>query len=234
MFVGHFGLALAAKRLSPRTGLGTLGAASQWVDLVWPVLLLLGVEQVRIAPGITAWTPLDFVHYPWTHSLLLSVAWGGLLGGAWGLASRDRRAGLVVGLLVASHWILDFLTHRPDLPLTPWGGPKVGLGLWNHPAATVLVEGAIFAGGVWLYATGTRPLRRSGSIGLWALVAFLVAMTGANQLSVPPGEQAVAWGTLSMWLIVLWMAWVDRNRRPVPGAERAAGGAGVVSPGIRP
>lgn len=234
MFVGHFGLALAAKRLSPRTGLGTLGAASQWVDLVWPVLLLLGVEQVRIAPGVTAWTPLDFVHYPWTHSLLLSLAWGALLGGAVGLASRDGRAGWVVGGLVASHWILDFLTHRPDLPLSPWGGPKVGLGLWNHPVATVVVEGAIFAAGVWLYATGTRPLRRSGAVGFWALVAFLVAMAGANQLSVPPGEQAVAWGTLSMWLIVLWMAWVDRNRQSVPGTGGAEGVAAAAAPGRRP
>lgn len=234
MFIGHFGLALAAKRLTPRTGLGTLGAASQWVDLLWPVLLLLGVEQVRIAPGITAWTPLDFVHYPWTHSLLLSVAWGLALGGAFALGSGDRRAGAVVGGLVASHWLLDFLTHRPDLPLSPWGGPKVGLGLWNHPVATVVVEGAIFAAGVTLYATGTRPLRRSGTVGLWALVAFLVAMAGANQLSVPPGEQAVAWGTLSMWLIVLWMAWVDRNRQPVSGLGGRAGAAGVAAPGSPP
>jgi hypothetical protein len=94
------------------------------------------------------------------------------------------------------------------------GADKVGLGLWNHVAATVLVEGAIFAGGVWLYASGTRPLRRAGSIALWSLVAFLVAMTVANQASTPPGEAAVAWGTLSMWVIVLWMAWIDRLRHP--------------------
>ena len=153
---------------------------------------------------------------------------------AFALGSGDRRAGAVVGGLVASHWLLDFLTHRPDLPLSPWGGPKVGLGLWNHPAATVLVEGAIFAAGVWLYAKGTRPLRRSGTVGLWSLVAFLVAMAGANQLSVPPGEQAVAWGTLSMWLIVLWMAWVDRNRQPFSGVGGRAGAAGVAAPGSPP
>jgi membrane-bound metal-dependent hydrolase YbcI (DUF457 family) len=229
MFVGHFGLAFAAKRLAPRTGLGVLGAASQWVDLLWPVLLLLGVERVRIAPGITAWTPLDFVHYPWTHSLLLSVAWGGALGLAWLAATRDRRGALVVGLLVSSHWLLDFLTHRPDLPLTPWGGAKVGLGLWNHPVATAAVEGAIFAAGVWLYATGTRPIRRSGSIGLWSLVAFLLAMAAANQLSVPPGETAVAWGTLAMWLLVAWMAWVDRRRQPT-GFVSGAGATGSGPP----
>ena len=120
MFLGHFGLAFAAKRLAPRTGLGTLGAASQWVDLVWPVLVLAGVEQVRIAPGDTAYTPLAFIHYPWTHSLLMSVAWAVAAGLLYRAATGERRGALVVGLLVASHWFLDWTTHRPDLPLTPW------------------------------------------------------------------------------------------------------------------
>jgi membrane-bound metal-dependent hydrolase YbcI (DUF457 family) len=226
MFIGHFGLAFAARRLAPRTSLGTLGAASQWVDLLWPVLLLLGVEQVRIAPGDTAYTSLAFVHYPWTHSLLTSIGWGLLLGMAYRLVTGERRGAWVVGALVASHWVLDFLTHRPDLPVVPWGADKVGLGLWNHVVATVLVEGAIFAGGVFLYASGTRPVRRAGSISLWSLVAFLVAMTVANQLSTPPGEAAVAWGTLSMWLIVLWMAWIDRLRQP---SDLTAGAAPVTS-----
>jgi membrane-bound metal-dependent hydrolase YbcI (DUF457 family) len=228
MFIGHFGLAFAARRLAPRTGLGTLGAASQWVDLLWPVLLLLGIEQVRIAPGDTAYTSLAFVHYPWTHSLLTSIGWGLLLGLAYRLATGERRGAWVVGCLVASHWVLDFLTHRPDLPIVPWGSAKVGLGLWNHVGATVLVEGTLFAGGVWLYASGTRPLGRAGSIALWSLVAFLVAMTVANQLSTPPGEAAVAWGTLSMWLIVLWMAWVDRLRQP---SNLAAGATAVGESG---
>jgi membrane-bound metal-dependent hydrolase YbcI (DUF457 family) len=212
MFLGHFGLAFAAKRLAPRTSLGTLGAASQWVDLVWPALVLAGIEQVRIAPGDTAYTPLAFVHYPWTHSLLMALAWGLLLGLAYRLVTGERRGAWVVGALVASHWVLDWLTHRPDLQLAPWAPERVGLGLWNHPAATVLVEGAIFAGGVLLYATGTSPRKRSGSIVLWSLVGFLVAMAVANQLTTPPGETAVAWGTISMWLLVLWMAWVDRLR----------------------
>ncbi len=222
MFLGHFGLAFAAKRLAPRTGLGTLGAAAQWVDLLWPVMLLVGLERVRIDPGNTAWTPLDFEHYPWTHSLALSVAWALLLGLAYRAATRDARGARVVGALVASHWVLDLLTHRPDLPLSPWGGGRYGLGLWNHPAATVIVEGTIFAGGVWLYATGTRPLRRTGTVALASLVAFLVVMAVLNQLSVPPGEQAVAWGTLSMWLLVVWMAWIDRNRQPVAGTAGVA------------
>ncbi len=215
MFLGHFGLAFAAKRISPRAGLGTLGAASQWVDLLWPVLVLAGVERVRIAPGDTAYTPLAFEHYPWSHSLLLSAGWAILLGGAYGLLRRDRRAGVVVGALVASHWLLDLVAHRPDLPLTPWSEGRMGLGLWNHPAATLAVEGAIFAAGVLLYAAGTRPARRGGSVALWALVAFLVAVSLGNLATVPPGPEAVAWGGMAMWLIVLWMAWIDRLRQPV-------------------
>jgi membrane-bound metal-dependent hydrolase YbcI (DUF457 family) len=214
MFLGHLGLAFAAKRLAPRASLGTLGAASQWVDLVWPVLVLAGIEQVSIVPGDTAYTPLAFIHYPWTHSLVTSVAWGLLLGLLYRVTSGSRRGALVVGLLVTSHWVLDWITHRPDLQLTPWTAGRVGLGLWNSVAATVLVEGTIFAGGVLLYATGTRPRRRSGSVVLWSLVAFLVAMAIANQLTTPPGEAAVAWGTISMWLLVLWMAWADALRQP--------------------
>ena len=126
MFIGHFGLAFAAKRLAPRTGLGTLFAASQWVDLLWPVLLLLGIEQVRIAPGDTAYTSLAFVHYPWTHSLLMSIAWALFLGLAYRLATGERRGAWVVGALVASHWVLDFVTHRPDLPVVPWGAGRSG------------------------------------------------------------------------------------------------------------
>jgi membrane-bound metal-dependent hydrolase YbcI (DUF457 family) len=229
MFLGHFGLAFAAKRLAPRTSLGTLGGASQWVDLVWPVLVLAGIERVRIAPGDTAYTPLAFVHYPWTHSLLMAVAWGLLLGLAYRLATGERRGAWVVGALVASHWVLDWLTHRPDLQLAPWAPGRVGLGLWNHPAATVLVEGAIFAGGVLLYATGTRPRTRSGRVALWSLVGFLLAMAIANQWTTPPGETAVAWGTISMWLLVLWMAWVDRLRQP-SGAGGVAFGAKSAPP----
>jgi len=226
MFLGHFGLAFAAKRLAPRTSLGTLGAAGQWVDLVWPVLVLAGIEQVRIAPGDTAYTSLAFVHYPWTHSLLMALAWGLLLGLAYRFATGDRKGAWVVGALVTSHWLLDWMTHRPDLQLAPWAPGRVGLGLWNHPAATVLVEGAIFAGGVLLYATGTSPRKRLGSIALWSLVGFLVAMAIANQFTTPPGETAVAWGTISMWLLVLWMAWVDRLRQ---SASLAGGVAEATS-----
>jgi len=177
---------------------------------------------VRIAPGDTAYTPLAFVHYPWTHSLLMSLAWAIALGLLYRVAGGAPRGAWVVGLLVASHWVLDWTTHRPDLQLVPWAPRRVGLGLWNSVAATVRVEGTIYAAGVLLYAPGTHPRGRGGQVALWSLVAFLVATAVANQFTLPPGEAAVAWGTVSMWLLVLWMAWADRLRQST-GVAGAAG-----------
>ncbi|HTP51236.1 MAG TPA: metal-dependent hydrolase [Anaeromyxobacteraceae bacterium] len=213
MFIGHLGLAFAAKRVAPRTSLGTLAAASQWVDLVWPLLLLLGVERVRIAPGATAVTPLDFEYYPFTHSLVAVLVWALAFGVAYQVVTRDRRGSATLAALVASHWVLDALTHRPDLPLVPGGSARVGLGLWNSVPATVAVEGALFVAGVASYALFTRPRDRVGAVGLWSLVAFLAVAYAGNLFgSPPPSSAAIGWVGLSMWLLVAWFAWVDRHR----------------------
>src|SRR4051812_46150446 len=119
MFIGHFGVAMAAKRVAPAASLGTLVLAAQLVDLIWPAMLLLGIEQVRIDPGITRVTPLDFVHYPYTHSLVASLAWGALLALVYGASRKDWRTALWLAVLVVSHWVLDAIVHRPDLPLWP-------------------------------------------------------------------------------------------------------------------
>jgi hypothetical protein len=218
MFIGHFAVGLAAKRAAPRTSLGTLFAAAQLLDLVWPALVLLGVEQVRVDPGNTAFTPLDFVSYPWTHSLVLAVAWGIVFAVAYRSRTGFVRGAWVVGVAVVSHWVLDFVTHRPDLPLAP-GGAKVGLGLWNSVPATLAVEGALFAVGVYLYATGTKAGDRTGKIALWALVAVLVLIYAANLGSPPPGERAIGAVGLLGWLFVPWAAWIDRHRDVVAAAE---------------
>jgi membrane-bound metal-dependent hydrolase YbcI (DUF457 family) len=149
MFLGHFAIGFAAKRAAPRASLGTLFLAAQFIDLLWPLLVLAGIERVRIAPGITVVTPLDFEHYPWSHSLLMVLVWGVLFAGVYFLIRRDRRTSLVLGLAVVSHWVLDWLTHRPDLPLAP-GAERVGLGLWNSFAGTLIVEVGLFALGVFL------------------------------------------------------------------------------------
>jgi LexA-binding, inner membrane-associated putative hydrolase len=214
MFLGHFGAALAAKRVAPATSLAMLFVAAQLVDLLWPVLVLAGVERVRVEPGNTAFTPLAFEHYPWSHSLLMVLAWAAALGVAYAARTRDRRGAAVVAALVVSHWLLDVLTHRPDLPLAP-GAPAVGLGLWNSVPATIAVEGALFAAGAWLYARQTRPSGRRGTIALGSLVAVLVLVYVASVLGPPPpSAEAVASAGLLMWLFVAWAAWVDRARAP--------------------
>ena len=216
MFIGHFAVAFAAKRAAPRTSLGVLVAAAQLLDLVWPVLVLAGIERVRVEPGNTAFTPLDFVSYPWSHSLLTAAAWSGLAGAVYWLAARYCRGAWVVGLAVFSHWLLDFISHRPDLPLYPGSGTFAGLGLWNSVAGTVAVEAAMFAGGVWLYAAETRGKDRIGRIGFRAFVAFLAATYIMNLAGPPPPNgQAVAAAGLAAYLFVIWAAWFDRHRTPI-------------------
>ncbi len=213
MFLGHFAVGLAAKRLAPGTSLGTLFAAAQLLDLAWPALVLAGVEEVRVEPGNTAFTPLDFVHYPWTHSLLMAAVWAVAFGLAYRWRTGRTGAALVVGLLVASHWVLDFATHRPDLPLAP-GATRVGLGLWNSIPATLVVESAMYLLGAYLYVTATRPRNRTGRLVLGALLLFLAAIYVASVTGPPPpGATPIAIAGLLLWLLIPWAAWVDRNRQ---------------------
>lgn len=216
MFIGHFGIAFAAKRAAPSVSLGTLFAAAQLADLIWPVLVLLGVERLAIDPRATVVTPLDFVHYPYSHSLVALITWGALFGGGYAMLRHWRASGAAtVALVVVSHWILDWITHRPDMPLMLHGGPKVGLGLWNSLPATLAVEFALLGAGVALYTRVSAAKDRIGSVGLWALVAFLSIIEIANVLGPPPpSPAAVASTALSMWLLVAWGYWVDSHRRP--------------------
>ena len=136
MFIGHFALGFGAKRVVPRVSLAMLLVAALFADILWPLLVLLGFEEVRIAPGSTAFTPLEFVSYPWSHSLLLLVIWGACLGAAYRGIFGGRRTFVVMAALVVSHWVLDWVTHAPDMPLYP-GGPKFGLALWNSVPGTM-------------------------------------------------------------------------------------------------
>lgn len=213
MFIGHFAVALAAKRATPRTSLGWLFAACQLSDLIWPILLLAGVESAHIEPGNTATTPLAFDHYPWSHSLLMTIVWGIVLGGIHLGLRDDRRAAVVLAAVAVSHWVLDWISHRPDLPLTPWSNARVGLGLWNSVVATVAVEGLLFAAGVWLYSRATTPRDGTGRVAWVSLVLFLIVIYVANIFGPPPNNMtAVAVSALAIWVLVWWASWADEHR----------------------
>lgn len=223
MFIGHFGAGFAAKRIAPRMSLGTAFLAAQWLDLLWPTLLLLGMETVRIAPGATAVTPLVFDHYPISHSLLAVMCWALAAGAAYALARHSLRGAMVVGVLVVSHWLLDAIVHVPDLPLAPGASTLVGLGLWQSRAATLAVEIPIFAIGVWLYATSTKPDDASGRWGLAGLVGFLALIHVGNLFGDPPPSiTTIAWVGQAQWLLVVWAYWVDAHRSVRKGPTAAA------------
>jgi membrane-bound metal-dependent hydrolase YbcI (DUF457 family) len=216
MFVGHFGVGFAAKRVAPRVSMGTLLVSVQWADLIWPLLLLAGVEHVRIVPGLMAASALEFIDYPVSHSLVALAGWGILLGSAVLLSRRDIRAAAVVFAGVVSHWFLDVLMHRADVPVG-LRGPYVGLGLWNSVPATLLVEGGLYAAGITIYLRSTRPTDRIGSWSFGILVALLAALWVAALFGPPPPDtKTLALSGLSGWLLVPWAYWIDRHRTSAP------------------
>ena len=213
MFVGHFGVGLGLKSVDPKVSLGTLFLAAQFIDLLWPSLLLLGLEQVEIVPGITRVTPLNFTHYPISHSLLAVIGWALLFALAYHLIRGERRGAIICGVAVVSHWLLDLVTHRPDLPLYPSGEFLVGFGLWNSLWATLVVELLVFGLGVRFYLRSTYARDRIGSLGLWALLGFLGLVYFANLFGPPPTSVvALAWVGQAQWLLIAWGYWIDSHR----------------------
>jgi hypothetical protein len=229
MFIGHFAVGLAGRSVTPRTSLGTWFLSAQWLDLLWPVLLILGLEHVRIDPGNTAVTPLDFYDYPISHSLISVIAWSVGFAVVYFALRRDRVTALLVGAGVSSHWLLDAVVHRPDLPLWP-GGPVVGLDLWRSVPATLIVETALFAVGIWLYLRATRPKDRTGRYAFWSLIVFLYVIYLANLFGPPPPSvEAIVYAGLAGWLFLPWGYWIDRHRI---GVQRHAAGA-VRQPAVK-
>lgn len=213
MFIGHFALGFAAKKMEGAPSLGTTLMATQFIDLLWPVFLLSGLEKVSIEPGATATTPLDFVSYPYSHSLLAVVLWAVLFGGVYYALRKNKRGALLLAGLVVSHWVLDWVTHRPDLPLTFSEQAKVGLGLWNQKALALAVEGTLFAGGVYLYATSTHARNRWGRIALWSFVGLVGVIYAMNAIGdPPPSVEAIAYTGFAQWLFIAWGYWIDRHR----------------------
>lgn len=214
MFLGHYALAFGAKRMAPAVSLGTLFLASQFADLLWPTLVVLGVEIVEIDPGNTLVTPLNFVKYPYSHSLVMLLVWSAVFALLYLAIRRGRAGAITVGALVFSHYVLDVVTHRPDMPVTIEGSARLGLGLWNYPGTTLAVESAMFIIGATIYSAVTREKDRIGKIGLWLMISTLVAIYFAALWGPPPpNTQAVAISGHLLWLFVLWAYWVDRHRQ---------------------
>jgi len=188
VFIGHFAIGFALKRVAPRASLGPLIAAAQFLDLLWPWFLLLGWEHVRLDPGNTAFTPLAFDSYPISHSLVMAIVWGVAFSGLYLLRTHNRIAAIWIAAAVVSHWALDWITHRPDLPIMPGDSTKVGLGLWNSVPATLIVESAMFAAGVWVYARATRARDTIGRVNFWIYVAVLSLIYAGNVLGPPPPD----------------------------------------------
>jgi hypothetical protein len=213
MFIGHFAVGFAAKKFAPKTSLAVLLAAPLFLDILWPVFVLAGCEQVRIAPGNTRFTPLEFVSYPWSHSLVMSVVWATVFALIYQIIARYWPGAAVIWLGVLSHWVLDWVVHGPDMPLYP-GGPRIGLGLWNSIAGTMVVELGMFTAGVWLYVRVTRARDRIGRYGFTAYLGLLLAIYIANCFaSPPPSTNTVAWAGIGLPIIFLpWAWWFDRHR----------------------
>jgi hypothetical protein len=213
MFIGHFGIGFGAKAAAPKISLGTLFLAAQFLDLLWPTLLLLGLETVRIAPDPHFVTPLVFEHYPISHSLLGAMGWGAAVGLIFWALRREWRGALLMAALVVSHWLLDAVVHRPDLPLFPGSQTFVGMDAWASLPLTLAVELPIFVLGVWLYARSTRAIDATGKWAFWSLVGFLLLIHAGNLAGdPPPSANAIAWVGQAQWLLVLWAYWVDRHR----------------------
>jgi membrane-bound metal-dependent hydrolase YbcI (DUF457 family) len=216
MFIGHYALALAAKRAAPRTSLGTLFLAVQLADMLWPVFLLLGWEQAHLVPGPNPFLILWLDSIPISHSLLTLIAWGVLFAAVYRMRTGYAKGAIVVALAVVSHWVLDVVTHRPDMPLYP-GGPKLGLGLWNSVAGTVIIEVVMFAAGTWIYLRTTRARDAVGRYGLGALLTLLALSYGGSLLGgAPPSMRAIEIGGIIFgWLFVVWAAWGDKHREAI-------------------
>ena len=188
--------------------LATWVASAQLVDLLWPLCLIAGLEHVRIVPGITAFTPLDFYDYPLTHSLVGSASWAVVFAGGWMAVCGKSRVALLLAAGVLSHWVLDVISHRPDMPVLPHG-PYLGLGLWNSIPATLIVELTMFAAGVAVYVRAGGAGRRR--ISFWLFIAFLLAAYFAAAFGPPPPDtRTLAWSGLALWLLVPWVWWADR------------------------
>jgi len=216
MFVGHFAAGLAAKRVAPKVSLGTLILAATFSDVLWILFFAIGLEQVLIEPGLMVANSLNLVYIPFSHSLLMDAVWGGAFAGIYFYRRRDSRGAWILFLAVLSHWLFDFATHRPDMPLIPGLDLRFGLGLWNSRLATFIVEGTIWFGAVWVYARATKPSGRAGVYGFWTMIGLLTALWIISPRGDPPPDLRSLAVTNAVFFAVVeaWAFWMNRRRVP--------------------
>lgn len=213
MFIGHYAVGLASKKLAPRSSLGALIAAPILLDLLWPIFLLLGWEHVSIEPNSNPFLRLSFDSYPISHGLVAVVGWATLFAALYYGFTRYGAGAIVIWMGVLSHWLMDFIVHRPDLPLYSGGRRMVGLGLWNHRWYTIAVEAAFFAVGIWLYLRQTKAKDKIGVYAFWGFVIFLLlAYGGAVFGPPPPSVKKIAIATLCSAVLIPWAWWFDSHR----------------------
>jgi membrane-bound metal-dependent hydrolase YbcI (DUF457 family) len=215
MFIGHYGPSFAIKSIRPAIPLWLLFIAVQVVDVAWAVLVLLGIEKVRIVPGITVSNPLDLYYMPYTHSLVAAILWSVAIAGLARFLPgvTTRSAAVWVGIAVFSHWVLDLLVHRPDLPLYD-DTMKIGLGLWNYPAVALALEAALLFGGMILYLRVTKPINAIGRIGMPVFGLVMLAIQSYVFFGPPPASPAAAAMTaLVSYVVFAALAeWLARQR----------------------
>jgi hypothetical protein len=214
MFVGHYGISFAVKSFDRRISLWLLFMAVQFVDVLWAIFVLLGIEKVRISPGITATNPLDLYYMPYTHSLVAALVWAGssFIGYKFTRGSASRTA-LLVAAAVFSHWVLDLIVHRPDLPIYD-NKYKLGLGVWNYPALAFALEAGLLFGGLILYLRASKPVSSLGRYGMPVFGILLLGLQGMVFFGAPPSSPVAAALTalVSYVLLAVIVFWLDRKR----------------------
>jgi hypothetical protein len=212
MFIGHYAVGLASKKIAPRASLGALIAAPILLDLLWPIFLLLGWEHVSIEPSSNPFLRLAFDSYPISHGLVAVVGWATLFASLYFGFTRYASGAIVIWIGVVSHWLMDYIVHRPDLPIY-YGSRLVGLGLWNHRWITIALEAAMFALAIWIYLRQTKAKDKIGLYAFWAFILFLLLAYGGAVFGPPPRSvKMIAIGTLFSWLLIPWAWWFDQHR----------------------
>jgi len=216
MFVGHYAVSLALKKVERKASLGALFLAVQLVDILFFPFVLLGIEKTNIVENVTPSTHFELVFMPYTHSLAASLMWAGVTYIACRLLPpRIHSVALAMALAVLSHWFLDLIVHTPDLPLWSDASPKMGLGLWRSAIATSIVDAALLVCGLWLYLRSTTATSPIGKYGMGVFVLILILLNAVNLFGPPIYESKLALATSSLAMYFAFAAvayWLNGKR----------------------